>query len=176
MAMTFKEIKRGFPVYVLHKNGEDIKAAEGRVVNASDPHLPQNNAFNPANPSPSFNQMQQLMVDVTIEEGGETKTYCIPENLSVTYAGDIILATEREGIIREVQALVTQDDEHIKAVPMHEKRRAACGVILEQWDTAYKERKDNDKRFKGIENCITGLDTRMGGLEDKLDRLLKKLE
>lgn len=175
MAITFKEIKRGFPVFILHKNGENVKAAEGKVTNVSDPHMPQNNPFSSTSPS-SFSQMQQLMIDVTIEEEGETKTYCIPENLSVTYAGDIILATERDGIIREVQALISQDDEHIKAVPMHEKRRAACSSILEQWDTAYKERKDNDKRFKGIEKCISGLDNRMGGLENKLDQLLKKLE
>lgn len=173
MAISFKEIKRGFPVFILHKNGEDVKATEGKVVNVSDPHLPQN--FNPSNPT-AYNQMQQLMIDVTIEEDGATNTYCIPENLTVTYAGDIILATEREGIIREVQALVTQDDEHIKAVPMHEKRRAACSAILEQWDTAYKERKENDQRFKDIETHISGLDTRMGGLENKIDLLLKKLE
>lgn len=173
MAMTFKEIKRGFPVFILHKNGEDVKAAEGKVTNVSDPHLPQN--FNPSSPS-AYNQMQQLMVDITIEENGTTNTYCIPENLTVTYAGEMVLATEREGILREVQALVTQDDEHIKAVPMHEKRRAACTAILEKWDTAYKERKENDQRFKGIENCISGLENRMGGLENKLDILLKKLE
>lgn len=173
MAISFKEIKRGFPVYILHKNGEDVKAAEGKVVNVSDPHLPQN--FNAANPT-AFNQMQQLVIDVTIEEDGANNTYCIPENLSVTYAGNIVLATERDGIIREVQALAAQDDEHIKAVPMHEKRRAACSEILEQWDTAYKERKANDQRFNGIEKCISGLDGRMGGLEKKLDLLISKIK
>nr|DAH23874.1 MAG TPA: hypothetical protein [Bacteriophage sp.] len=36
-----------------------------------------------------------MVIDVTIESNGKTATYTIPENLSVTYAGDIVLSTDK---------------------------------------------------------------------------------
>lgn len=44
-----------------------------------------------------------MMVDVTIEVEGRTAVYTIPENLVVTYASNIVLSTDREGIAREVE-------------------------------------------------------------------------
>ena len=35
-----------------------------------------------------------MVVDVTIELNSKTATYTIPENLSITYAGDIVLSTD----------------------------------------------------------------------------------
>jgi hypothetical protein len=36
-----------------------------------------------------------MVVDVTIEANSKTATYSIQENLSVTYAGDVVLSTDK---------------------------------------------------------------------------------
>lgn len=47
----------------------------------------------------------QMVVDVTIEANSKTATYSIPENLSVTYAGDVVLSTDKQGLIAEVEQM-----------------------------------------------------------------------
>lgn len=166
--MTFKDIKKGFTVYILHKSDDGVKASQGKVVDVAGPHLPAN-AFNPNFTSAQLTQMQQMVMDIVVEENGSKTSYAIPDTLSVTYADNIVIATDRDGLIREVQAMFDHSDEQIKAMPRLEKMKKDCTAILETWDNSFRERRDNDNRFKGLE-------TRIGGLEDKLDLLIKKFE
>ena len=48
-----------------------------------------------------------MVIDVTIESNGKTATYTIPENLSVTYAGDIVLSTDKQGLIAALKTTTT---------------------------------------------------------------------
>ena len=86
--MLFKDIKTGYPVYFLDKN--DTTFYQGKVVSVAVPRYDT--------PQP-FCQGQQngLVVDVTIEAKGTTKTYTIPETATVTYAANLILSTDKEG-------------------------------------------------------------------------------
>lgn len=179
--MNFKDIQKGFIVYILHKGKDGIKATQGRVVDKSDPHLQQQpSSYSAMNNLPQFNPMQALVVDVTIEEDGMAKTYCIPENLSVTYADDMVLATDKDCIIREVQAQLARSEEHIKQTPIEEKKCKACKEILETWDPVFKERRESDNRITKIEEQVNemkkDMQNSMNCLNSKFDSLLKKLE
>lgn len=95
--MLFKDIKSGYPVYFL--NRESITAYQGKVVSVSVPRYDMQ-VVNKSN--------APLVVDITIDANGQTKTYTISENATITYAGNIVLSTERDGIIREVEAMKSQ--------------------------------------------------------------------
>jgi hypothetical protein len=58
-----------------------------------------------------------MVIDVTIESNGKTATYTIPENLSVTYAGDIVLATDKQGLIAEVESMKNTAEKILESVP-----------------------------------------------------------
>ena len=77
--MLFKDIKSGYPVYFL--NRETITAYQGKVVSVSVPRYDMQ-VVNKAN--------APLVVDITIEASGQTKTYTISENATTTYAGNIV--------------------------------------------------------------------------------------
>lgn len=149
--MLFKDLKPGYPVYILQK-GNGLKAVQGKTVNVSQPYFP----------APQMGQMPtaqatQRIVDVTIEADGRTNTCSIPETLTVTYANDLVLSTDREGILREVEAMKGQSEEVVRSVEKHQAIIAGCEKILEEWNPAFAEKREQDKRISGIESDVKSL-------------------
>lgn len=87
--MIFKDIKSGYPVYMLDRG--KMEAVAGKVVGVSGPRYMQMQGI----------QQTQIVVDITVETEGVSRQYAIPESLSVTYAGDLVLSTDRDGQKRE---------------------------------------------------------------------------
>ena len=58
-----------------------------------------------------------MVVDITIESSNKTATYTIPENLSITYAGDIVLSTDKICLAREVESMKNTAEKIIESVP-----------------------------------------------------------
>lgn len=98
-----------------------------------------------------------MVIDVTIETSGETKTYTIPETSSVVNAGTLVLSVDREGILREVEAVKSQSEEALRNVDSHKATITACERILEDWNPAFAEKKAQDARISSIENEVKGL-------------------
>lgn len=151
--MLFKDMKPGYPVYILQK-GDTLKAVQGKTIKVSDPYFP------PAPigqiPSPSLNTSQRF-VDVTLESEGITNTYSIPETLSVSYANNLVLSTDKEGILRDVEAMKSQSEEVVRSVEKHQAIISGCEKILEEWNPAFAEKREQDKRISGLETEVKGL-------------------
>ena len=159
--MLFKDMKPGYPVYLLSK--DTVKATTGKIVNIGQPHFP--NAVNG-----SFPQTTQMFVDVTVESDGQTHTYSIPDTLAVTYAGELVLSTDRDGILRDVEAMKTRSEEALKNVDNHKATIQACDKILEEWNPTFAEKKRQDERISGLENEVKELGTM---LKDFISELKK---
>lgn len=71
---------------------------------------------------PQLGIASQMVVDVTIEADGATRTYSIPEASGITYAGATVLSTDRDGIIREIEAIKSQSEEALAGVESHKTR------------------------------------------------------
>lgn len=149
--MLFKDLKAGYPVYILNKK-DGIKASQGKAISVSNPYFPQVQMN-----QPSSMQTMQMVVDVTIEDSGVTHTYSIPETLSVTYASGLVLSTDRDGILRDVEALKSQSAEVLASVETHKATVAECERILEEWNPAFAEKKEQDKRISGLESKVEGI-------------------
>jgi len=162
--MRFNETKNGYPVYLFRR--DSVEASQGKVTNISSPRV---NISNPSNPMPgTFAQTNPLVVDVTIEENGVNKTYTIPENLEVTYAGDLVIATTREGILREVEAVKSRADEFLSNMEKYKSTSVSCEKILTEWNPAFKEKKETEARFGAIEDD-------MREVKDMIKELIGKL-
>ena len=162
--MTFKDIRAGYTVYMLDKTDGSVKATQGKVTAVGQPRF----AMPPGGQLPDMTKAAQMVVDITIENGGATHTYEIPENSSVVSAGQLVLSVDKEGITREVQTIKNSSEEALKAIPGHEKNVKDCEDILSQWDTSFAEKKENEARFNGIEN-------EMRGLKGMIERLMDKV-
>lgn len=151
--MLLKDMKPGYPVYLLDKS-DGIKALQGRIVKVGDPYYPpvQQGQFSASNTTQRF-------VDVTLEARGITHTYSIPETLSVTYANEskLVISSDKEGILREVESIKNRNDEELRMVEKRKEENAACEKIMEEWNPAFAEKREQDKRIAGLESKVDGL-------------------
>lgn len=147
--MTFKDIKQSYSVYILNK--QDISITDGKVISVGFPHMDLNS-------KPVIGQ-SQMVVDVTIESNGKTATYTIPENLAVTYAGDIVLSTDKQGLIAEVESMKNTAEKILESVPRQQEVINKTTTLLADLNPIYKEKKETEQRFSKIEESISRMET-----------------
>lgn len=158
--MLFKDLKIGYPIYILHK-GNNLRVEIGKIVAISPSRFPQTQG--------NF-QTMQMVVDITIEEDGESKTYTTPDSLSVTYAGnELVIATEREGILKEVESIKSQNEDELSKISTRKAVVSECETILAEWNPQFKERRETEERFTKIESS-------MKDLKGMLSDLIKELK
>lgn len=155
--MLFKDLKIGYPVYIFHKDGEK-RITQGKVTAISPSRLPQ---------TPSL-QTMQLVVDVTIDDGGSSRTYAIPDNTSVTYSNGLVLSTDREGVIREVEILRNQCADELAKIDEYRKSVSECEKILAEWNPVFREKRETEERFSKLETSMSDLKSMMSGLIKEL--------
>ena len=102
--LQFKDIKQNSNVYILDKNTVEITT--GKISSASFPKLEYN---------PQTGQ-QQMMITFGIEADGKSPTYSIPESASVVTAGDLIIATEKSGLLHDIEILNNTSDQFLANV------------------------------------------------------------
>lgn len=147
--MLFKDIKTGYPIYFLDK--ESAKYYQGKSVSVAVPRYDNNQAK-------AFGaQPTGLVVDITIEADGATKTYTIPETATITYAGHLVLSTDKDGILREVEALKAASEEALSQVEIHKQTVINCNQLLEDLNPAFAEKRAQDKRIESIESEVRSL-------------------
>lgn len=157
--MLFKDLKIGYQVYILHK-GDDIKVGVGKVTAVSPPRFPQTQG--------NF-QTMQMVIDVTIEENGESRTYTTPDSLSVTYAGnELVIATEREGILKEVETIKAHNEDELSKVATRRALVEQCERVLAEWNPQFKEKRETEERFSKLETSMADLKGMLSGLIKEL--------
>lgn len=134
-----------------------MTAIQGKVVNVGVPYFEPQKL---GQVSPSTNRL----VDVTVEAEGKNQTYAIGENNSVAYAGNTVLSLDSGDILREVRAIKSQSEDVIRSVEKHTDTVAKCDAILQDWDGAYKEKRETDKRIDSIQSEVKGIKDEVGGL------------
>lgn len=146
--MLFKDLKAGYPVYFLDKN--ETKYYQGKVISVAVPRYDSSQIG-------ISQQATSLVVDITIEANGATRTYTIPETSTLTYAANIVLSTDKDGIVREVEAMKSASEEALAKVEIHKQTVTNCNQLLEDLNPAFAEKRAQDKRIEGIENEVKSL-------------------
>ena len=144
--MLFKDLKKGYPVFFFDRDA--VRYYQGKVVSVAVPRYD----------APNFNAQQNgLVVDVTIEADGSTRTYTIPEASTLTYAANLVLSTDKDGIIREVEAMKVASEEALSKVEEYKEKVTKCNQLLEDLNPVFAEKKAQEKRIEGIETEVRSL-------------------
>lgn len=155
--MTFKDIQKNHPVFILDKSTVELR--QGKVVEAA-PHMNTGLA--------TISGSGQPMRDVTIEMDGKQTVYTIPEHLSITFAGDIVLSTDKQGLSAEVERMKTEADTVLSSIERMKTVKQKSEELLADLNPAVKEKQETEKRFKSIEGDISGIRGMVKQLLDKL--------
>ena len=179
--MIFKDIKPNYNVFIFNK--QEITLSEGRVTNISFPYIRDTHNQNTpisANPYQINPMNSERVLDITIDIGGRSATYSIPENLSVAIANNLVISTDLDGITKEVQAMNNTSDQFLKTVDQqkeaHQKIFDRTNTILAEIDPASKEKQAIDKRFVSIESSMSGLREEVKGISQSIREFLDEFK
>lgn len=153
--MTFKELKQGYPIYMLDKDKLEVKC--GKVRENSFPRIEQ------------MNGQRTMVVDVSVECDGKTATYTMPEDSCVVYANNLVISTHQQGLTTEVEKMKEEAERILASVDRQEKIISVADDLLAQLNPTLKEKRETEQRFQKIEG-------RMNGVDDKLDKLLSLVQ
>lgn len=155
--MTFKDIQKNHPVYILDKAKVELR--QGKVIESA-PHLNTGMI--------AISGSGQPMKDITIELDGKQTVYTIPEHLSVTFAGDIVLSTNKEGLSSEVERMKNEAETLLSSVERMKTVKNKSEELLADLNPTVREKRETEKRFKSIEEEISGICGMVKQLLDKL--------
>lgn len=162
--ILFKDVKQNYPVYILDK--QEFCVISGKVTGISFPRVEINQKTS----------RSETVVDVTVEVDGKTATYAIPENLSTTYAGNIVLSTSKQGLIGDAEALNTKADQILASVQHAQSIKEKYPQVLAELNPMYKDRQETEQRFGKIEGSITEMKGLMQSQQKMLEDFIKKFE
>ena len=140
--MQFKDIKEGYPVYVLDK--QEFKVTEHKVVTANFPHF-DINAKTP----------NQMVVDLGIE--GFKNPLVVPDTSSIAYAGNLVVAINKEDLMNEVKAMVNQAKQHFAMNEYMQKILDESPTIMSELSPTYKEKAETEQRLSNIEKSVADM-------------------
>lgn len=93
-----------------------------------------------------------------VDDGsGKTGSYVIPEGLSVTYAGNLVLATEKAALAGEVEAMKSSAEQALASVDRQREILDKATALLSDLNPAFREKRENDKRFDDLESSVNEL-------------------
>lgn len=136
--MIFRDIKQHNKVYILNKMNVTID--EGIVTAVG---IPQPNIEG------------KIVIDVTINVKDKQATYTIPEQLSVTRANNLVLATDQKDLIQELETMKTNAKLIIDSVETQKTILQKADKLLLELNPVLKEKQQNEQRFSKIEDSLS---------------------
>lgn len=136
--MLFKDIKQNYSVHILNK--DKLTLSDGKAITVGFPRYDLT--------------AKSTVVDITLDVNGSTATYAIPESLSVTYAGNLVLSTDKEGLVREIEAMKTSAEQILASVDHQKEVIEKSSALLSELNPQFKEKQETEKRFANIESSV----------------------
>jgi hypothetical protein len=161
----FKDLKLGLQMLILDKSATPIKCHSGKVVKVSMPRVEMPKADG-SMPFSSF-QMQDRVVDLTIEYDGKTSTFVVPENSNVAYGDAVTISCSEDAIISEVKSRMKESADIVDSYEFHKANIEECKSILAGLNPQYADTQEQDKRMTAMEEDIADI-------KDMIRSLMKK--
>lgn len=169
----FKDIKEGFQIHVLDTT--DVpRYTLGRVVKVSDPRIPPMPQYQPGQPMPPYPQLQDRVIDLTVDVNGKTDTYVVPENRDVAMSSGLTFACGVEPIVNQVTALRRTAADSLSKREFYERSLSACDAILEETNPDFRMKREQDKKIKGLEEKVERIGSSFEELKELLIRKLNQ--
>ena len=162
--MLFKDIKQNYPIFILDK--QELIIIQGKAANVGFSRLE-------VNPNTGKSEM---VIDITVEVNGKTTSYVIPENLSVSYAGNLVLSTNQQGLANEVRSMQVASDQYFAAESYQKRVKEKSPRLLAELDPAFRDKQETEKRFGKIEGSISEMKDIMKTQQKMMEDFIKKFE
>lgn len=147
-------------------NPINVAVTGAAMVNVSEPRFQQPQMGQMG----QYQQLQDRVIDLTVEINGSSMTYVVPESRDVAMSNNITLACSVDPIMNQLNAAKRTSSDILDSIDKHRRTLEACDSILEEINPAFKQTKDQDRKIKNLEEKVD----RMGSSFDELKELLIK--
>lgn len=137
--MVFRDLKQNYNLHILNK--EELTVTQAKVTQVGLPRYDAN--------------VKQTVVDVTVEYEGKSGTYILPETMSISSNGNIVISTDTESLSREVEAMKNSAERIIASIPHQRKIIERADELLSELSPTYRKDREIDARFNKIENSLS---------------------
>lgn len=156
----FSALRQGNLFYILEK-GDSPKLRMGYVQSVSTPQPKYNGTYQPFN--------MESTVDITVKVGDEQQEFKqVPSTLSIANFGSVVISETKEAMNQEVDSMLKSSKQIIESIPYHENTIIACEEILKELNPQFAKQKVQEEK-------INNLETKVGGIENKLDDICSML-
>lgn len=155
--MNFKELRKGFPVYILNK--ESVEFNQGKVTQDSTP------------PRLSAVFGQPMVCDVAIESKGTTKIWTLPADQKVAEMqtdNNVIISTDNVAILAMIKNIAQECETYLQGIEHIQDKLQRAKELISKYDITYKQQQQTEERFNKLEHSISGI-------ENVLSEILQKL-
>lgn len=165
--MLFKELKQGYPLYILNVNTMEV--CTGTVTFVGQPHVTQDKA------KLAKGQLQ-MVIDVTATFGNQSQTIELTDSLSQTMSNDgaMLITPNQEDIANGIRLVKTRCEEYIRNEEHYKELIKKCDALLPTVDPLYRQSMDNEARFNGMQATIDRQAEDIAEMKEMLTKLLKK--
>lgn len=165
--MLFKELKQGYPIYILDCN--KIEVGTGTVTYVGTPHITQDKT------KIAKGQLQSV-IDVTANFGGKTQSIELTDSLSQTMSNDgsMLITPNKEDVVNGVRMLQARSEEALRLMPMHEDIKKKCAALLQNIDPVYQQNVAYEKRLNEMQTIIDKQAADTKEMKAMIEKLLKK--
>lgn len=152
----FSALRQGNSLYILEK-GDAPKLSIGQVISVSAPQT-------------KFGSFPtDTTVDITVKVNDSTQEFKqIPSTLTIANFGSAVISETKESMSNEVESLLRNSRQVIESVPYHEK-------AIESFEGILKDLNPQFAKQKAQEEKIDSLETKVGGIQNKLDSIYTML-
>ena len=154
----FSGVRQNNLFYILEKENEP-KLKIGQVVSVSN--------LQPVFGQP-YGQTTDNYVDITVKVDGETMEFKkLPSSASIADSGKdgVVVSDNKEVMNNEVESMLQSSQSILDRVDYHKKVVENCNQILRVLNPRLAKEKERDDDISNLKNKI-------GGLEDKMDKIL----
>lgn len=87
------------------------------------------------------------------------RLYLTGLGLIQSYAGDIVLSTDKQGLIAEIESMKNTAEKILESVPKQKEVVEKATSLLSDLNPIYKEKKETEQRFAKIEETINRMES-----------------
>lgn len=119
----FRDLKKGFQVYTLDTSDVPVFRM-GNVVNVSEPRFQQPQMGQMG----QYQQLQDRVIDLTVEINGSSMTYVVPESRDVAMSNNITLACSVDPIMNQLNAAKRTSSDILDSIDKHRRTLSRCSI------------------------------------------------
>lgn len=161
----FQGLRQNSIFYILEKTDEGLVLKTGQVVSVSNPQ-PRYGQFGS---TPNYTTQPEMLVDVKVKIGDETVDFKqLNANHNIANSGNVVVSDSREAMSAEVEGAIRSSEQHIAAVPYHEKVRQTGENVMRVLNPQFAKEKEQEEK-------IGALEERVGNIDDTLKNMMTML-